>query len=156
WRAAGRRSGHHGPRAAADRLRQDVPAAGRVEPRALALLDPDLRAHGGGAVLPPAGPLPGARVKKLVALAVLARLFPLAMNAIDQQFYLTFATRILIYAMAAASLNLVLGYGGMVSFGHAAFFGAGAYIAGILAVEGITSLWISSPIAIGTAALAAL
>ena len=61
--------------------------------------------------------------------------FPLAMHAMDQQFYITFATRILIYAMAAASLNLVLGYGGMVSFGHAAFFGAGAYIVGILAVE---------------------
>ena len=50
---------------------------------------------------------------------------------------MSFATRILIYAMAAASLNLVLGYGGMVSFGHAAFFGAGAYIVGILAVEGV-------------------
>jgi branched-chain amino acid transport system permease protein len=48
-----------------------------------------------------------------------------------------------------------LGYGGMVSFGHAAFFGAGAYIVGILAVEGITSLWISWPLAIAVAALAA-
>jgi branched-chain amino acid transport system permease protein len=44
----------------------------------------------------------------------------------------------------------------MVSFGHAAFFGAGAYIVGILTVEGVTSLWISWPIAIGAAALAAL
>ena len=60
-------------------------------------------------------------------------------SALDQQFYVSFATRILIYAMAAASLNLVLGYGGMVSFGHAAFFGAGAYVAGILIAEGITS-----------------
>ena len=62
------------------------------------------------------------------------------MQALDQHFYTSFATRILIYAMAAASLNLVLGYGGMVSFGHAAFFGAGAYIVGILAVEGVSSL----------------
>jgi branched-chain amino acid transport system permease protein len=82
--------------------------------------------------------------------------FPLAMHAMDQQFYITFATRVLIYAMAAASLNLVLGYGGMVSFGHAAFFGAGAYIVGILAVEGVTSLWIAWPAAIAVAALAAL
>ncbi len=74
----------------------------------------------------------------------------------DQAFYTSFATRILIYAMAAASLNLVLGYGGMVSFGHAAFFGAGAYIVGILAVEGVTSLWIAWPVAIAVAALAAL
>ncbi|HEY7241111.1 MAG TPA: branched-chain amino acid ABC transporter permease, partial [Burkholderiales bacterium] len=71
-------------------------------------------------------------------------------------FYISFATRILIYAMAAASLNLVLGYGGMVSFGHAAFFGAGAYLVGILAVEGVTNLWISWPIAVAAAALAAL
>jgi branched-chain amino acid transport system permease protein len=42
------------------------------------------------------------------------------------------ATRILIYAMAAASLNLVLGFGGLVSFGHAAFFGLGGYVVGIL------------------------
>jgi branched-chain amino acid transport system permease protein len=82
--------------------------------------------------------------------------FPLVMHAMDQHFYISFATRILIYAMAAASLNLVLGYGGMVSFGHAAFFGAGAYIVGILAFEGVTSLWISWPIAIAVAALAAL
>ncbi|HEY1289185.1 MAG TPA: branched-chain amino acid ABC transporter permease [Burkholderiales bacterium] len=78
------------------------------------------------------------------------------MSAIDQPFYVSVATRILIYAMAAASLNLVLGYGGMVSFGHAAFFGAGAYVVGILAVEGVTSLWIAWPAAIAVAALAAL
>ncbi|HEX6528390.1 MAG TPA: branched-chain amino acid ABC transporter permease [Burkholderiales bacterium] len=91
--------------------------------------------------------------KVLLAMVVL---FPLAMQALDQQFYTSFATRILIYAMAAASLNLVLGYGGMVSFGHAAFFGSGAYIVGILAVEGVTSLWIAWPAAIVAAALAAL
>ena len=49
-------------RAAADRVRQDVLAAGRVEPRPVAQLDPDLRADGGGAVLPAAGTLPGARM----------------------------------------------------------------------------------------------
>ena len=91
--------------------------------------------------------------KVLLAMVVL---FPLAMQALDQQFYTSFATRILIYAMAAASLNLVLGYGGMVSFGHAAFFGSGAYIVGILAVEGVTNLWIAWPAAIVVAALAAL
>ncbi|MCX8570521.1 MULTISPECIES: branched-chain amino acid ABC transporter permease [Hyphomicrobiales] len=42
------------------------------------------------------------------------------------------ATRVLIYGIAAASLNFVLGYGGMVSFGHAAFFGIGGYVVGIL------------------------
>jgi len=85
-----------------------------------------------------------------------AIVFPLVMHVLDQAFYISFATRILIYAMAAASLNLVLGYGGMVSFGHAAFFGAGAYMVGILAFEGVTSLWLSWPTAIAVAALAAL
>jgi branched-chain amino acid transport system permease protein len=82
--------------------------------------------------------------------------FPLIMQAMDQQFYISFGARVLIYAMAAASLNLVLGYGGMISFGHAAFFGAGAYVVGILAVEGVKSAWLAWPIAIATAALAAL
>ena len=92
---------------------------------------------------------------KKIAL-VLVLLFPLVMHALDQHFYIAFATRVLIYAMAAASLNLVLGYGGMVSFGHAAFFGAGAYVVGIFAAEGVRSLWIAWPAAILVAALAAL
>ena len=45
---------------------------------------------------------------------------------------ISLATRIVIYAIAAASLNLILGYGGLVSFGHAAYFGVGAYAVGIL------------------------
>jgi branched-chain amino acid transport system permease protein len=92
----------------------------------------------------------------LILLALLACLFPLVMQAMDQHFYISFAARVLIYAMAAASLNLVLGYGGMVSFGHAAFFGAGAYIVAILAVEGVSSAWLAWPAAVGVAALAAL
>ena len=91
----------------------------------------------------------------LLALAA-AGAFPLLMDALGQPFYIGFATRILIYAMAAASLNLVLGYGGMVSFGHAAFFGAGAYIVGILAIEGVRSAWIAWPLAVAVAAAAAL
>jgi branched-chain amino acid transport system permease protein len=78
------------------------------------------------------------------------------MQGLDQTFYIGFGSRVLIYAMAAASLNLVLGYGGMVSFGHAAFFGAGAYVTGILAVEGVRSAWLAWPAAAAVAALAAL
>src|SRR2546423_963266 len=63
---------------------------------------------------------------------------------------------ILILAIAATSLNLVLGYGGMVSFGHAAFFGAGAFVVGIMAVEGVRSAWLAWPAAVAVAALAAL
>ena len=95
-------------------------------------------------------------MKRLLLLGAVLCAFPWVMDALGQQFYTSFASRVLIYAMAAASLNLVLGYGGMVSFGHAAFFGAGAYLVGILAAEGITSLWVAWPAAVALAALGAL
>jgi branched-chain amino acid transport system permease protein len=95
-------------------------------------------------------------MKTTAAFLLAACLFPLAMEALGEQFYISFGARVLIYAIAAASLNLVLGYGGMISFGHAAFFGAGAYMVGILAAEGLKSAWLAWPIAIATAALAAL
>jgi branched-chain amino acid transport system permease protein len=66
-----------------------------------------------------------------LGLAVLAAI-PLLASALGNPAMVTLATRIVIYAIAAASLNLVLGYGGMVSFGHAAFFGIGGYTVGIL------------------------
>src|SRR5690606_33395442 len=62
----------------------------------------------------------------------LAVLVPTLLNAIGQSFLIGSATRIVVYAIAAMSLNLILGYGGMVSFGQAAFFGIGAYVTGIL------------------------
>lgn len=71
-------------------------------------------------------------------------------------FYTRLFTRIMIYAIIAMSLDLILGYGGMVSFGHAAYFGLGAYTVGILGRHGITSAFISWPLAILLAALAAL
>ena len=74
------------------------------------------------------------------AIAVFAALaiFPLVMQTMDGMFYVSLASRILIYAIAATSLNLVLGYGGMVSFGHAAFFGAGAFV--VIIIGGIGSI----------------
>jgi branched-chain amino acid transport system permease protein len=67
----------------------------------------------------------------LVSLA-LAIAFPLVMAALGATFYTSLATRILIFALAALSLDLILGYGGLVSFGHAAFMGIGGYTVGIL------------------------
>jgi branched-chain amino acid transport system permease protein len=64
----------------------------------------------------------------LGALAVL----PLAAHATGNEFYVGQFRRILIFAIAAISLDLILGYGGMVSLGHAAFFGVGAYVVAIL------------------------
>ena len=71
-------------------------------------------------------------------------------------FLMTLFTRIVILAMAATSLNLILGYGGMVSFGHAVYLGIGGYAVGILAHEGIGSGFVQWPVAIAASALFAL
>ena len=68
-------------------------------------------------------------------LAGLLLLVPLAAWALDEPFYITLAARMAILALAAVGLNLALGLGGLVSFGHAAFFGIGGYTAGILATH---------------------
>src|SRR3989337_94643 len=81
---------------------------------------------------------------------------PPSCPAIGQPFYLDLARRILILAIAAVSLNLILGYGGLVSFGHAAYLGIGAYTVGIMGFYGLTSGWLQWPVAIGASALAAL
>lgn len=82
------------------------------------------------------------------ALALLAlAVFPLVAPALGLDFYISFVRRVLIYALAATSLNLILGYGGMVALGHAAFFGAGAYAVGILAMNGVTSALVAWPAA---------
>jgi branched-chain amino acid transport system permease protein len=70
----------------------------------------------------------------VVALAALG--LPWLMQWLGAEFYISMAGRILVYAIAATSLNLVLGYGGMVSFGHAAFVGLGAYVTGVMLSEG--------------------
>jgi branched-chain amino acid transport system permease protein len=90
----------------------------------------------------------------LGAVAVLA-LLPLAALAIGQAFYVVFATRVLIYALIATSLNLLIGYGGMVSFGHAAFVGAGAYAVAVLMPAGIASAWLLWPASLVAGALLA-
>ncbi len=72
------------------------------------------------------------RMLLIVAGCGLLALFPLAADALGQNAATSLVARIMIYAIAAASLNLILGYGGMVSFGHAAFFGIGSYVVGIL------------------------
>jgi branched-chain amino acid transport system permease protein len=65
-------------------------------------------------------------------------------------------TKILVFALLAMSLDLVFGYAGLWSLGHAAIFGAGAYTAGILMTRyGITSLWLVSPASALVAALVA-
>lgn len=72
----------------------------------------------------------------LVLLAALA-LVPVYAQLAQQPFYLIFFGRIVIFAIAALSLDLIIGYGGMVSFGHALFLGLGAYAVAILSYYGI-------------------
>lgn len=79
--------------------------------------------------------------------------FPFLAPLVGGDFYLGLAARILIFALAATSLNLILGFGGMVSFGHAAFIGVGAYTVGVLAQAGINAAWIVWPAAMLVAAL---
>ncbi|MDF2781662.1 MAG: branched-chain amino acid transporter permease [Geminicoccaceae bacterium] len=71
---------------------------------------------------------------RLIGLGCLgaAIAFPHAMQALGEPFYISLATRVLIFALAALSLDLILGYGGLVSLGHAAFMGIGGYTVGIL------------------------
>ena len=88
-------------------------------------------------------------------LALLAAVPPLA-GLLDQPFYLDLVRRIMIFAIAALSLNLILGYGGMISFGHAAYLGIGAYAVGVLAHYGIDNGFLQWALAIGASALVAL
>ena len=83
-------------------------------------------------------------------------LLPLYSAISGNIFVLTLFTRIVIFALAAASLNLIMGYGGMMSFGHAAYLGIGGYAVGILAHEGIGSGFIQWPVALAASALFAL
>lgn len=72
--------------------------------------------------------------RKLIFLLVTAGLltfFPLLAQMAGQEYYISLASRALIYGLAAVSLDLLLGYGGMVSLGHAAYLGVGAYVVGI-------------------------
>ncbi len=75
---------------------------------------------------------------------------------LGEPFYVDLFRRVLIFALAAVSLDLILGYGGMVSFGHAAYLGIGAYAVGILAVHGVHSGFVQWPAAILASLLVAL
>jgi branched-chain amino acid transport system permease protein len=91
----------------------------------------------------------------VLGLVLLAALPPVAL-ALDEPFYIDLFRRIMIFAIAALSLNLILGYGGMVSFGHAAYLGIGGYSVGILAHYGIDNGFLQWGVAIGASALVAL
>ncbi|MBW4975321.1 branched-chain amino acid ABC transporter permease [Roseovarius mucosus] len=72
------------------------------------------------------------------ALMAILLLFPLYAWATDEPFLITLTTRAVILAIAGVGLNIALGFGGLVSFGHALFFGLGGYAMGILAYHAQT------------------
>ena len=92
----------------------------------------------------------------VAALLVMLALLPLYTALTGNTFVMTLFTRVLILAIAAGSLNLIMGYGGMVSFGHAVYLGLGGYAIGILAKEGINAGLLQWPVAIAVSALFAL
>lgn len=87
---------------------------------------------------------------------VLLLVFPLVAPALNLDFYISFVRRVLIFALAATSLNFILGYGGMVALGHAAFFGAGAYVVAMLSVQGVSQALIAWPVSMVVAGALAL
>ena len=91
----------------------------------------------------------------IVGLALLALVPPIA-ALVGQPFYVDVFRRIMIFAIAAVSLDLILGYGGMVSFGHAAYLGIGAYAVGIPAFYGLHNGYLQWAIAVLASAAVAL
>jgi branched-chain amino acid transport system permease protein len=96
------------------------------------------------------------RVALNAAVVVGLALVPAYAGLAGDPFLLTLFTRVIILALAALSLNLIMGFGGMVSFGHAAYLGIGGYAVGILAKEGIGSGFVQWPVAVAASALYAL
>ncbi len=93
-------------------------------------------------------------VLPLVLLVALAA-FPLVAPLFGMEFYIGFVRRVLIMALAAASLNFILGFGGMVALGHAGFIGVGAYTVVAFADAGVMSAWVLWPMAALVAGLVA-
>ena len=83
-------------------------------------------------------------------------LAPIVATLLDEPYYINLFARLMIWAIAAISLNLILGYGGMISFGHSLYLGIGAYTVGIFSYYDINSFYLQLPTAIAAGALIAL
>jgi branched-chain amino acid transport system permease protein len=92
----------------------------------------------------------------LVLFAAFAAAPLLASASGAEGYVLSLLTRVMVFGIAAMSLDLILGYGALVSFGHAAFLGIGAYSVGILASHGIDEALVQVPVALAASAAFAL
>src|SRR5665811_1095474 len=141
-----------------------VALAQRVRDLARAVVDADLSDDGDRPGAATARPVPGVeqmtgltpRNLIIAALLVILIVLPVYAGIAGKPFLITLFTRIIILAMAAVSLNLIMGFGGMVSFGHAVYLGIGGYAVGILAKEGINSGFVQWPVALLASGLFAL
>ena len=97
-----------------------------------------------------------ARVAIAAAMLIALGVVPILAAWLDQPYYLVLVSRIMIFALAAVGLNLILGYGAMVSFGHAMYLGIGAYTVGILSFNGITNGWLHLAVALAIGLISAL
>jgi branched-chain amino acid transport system permease protein len=88
-----------------------------------------------------------------LALFLIFTLVPFGAALTSEAYVLDLVTRVMIFAIAAIGLDLLAGYGALVSFGHAALIGLGAYAAGILAAHGVSDALIALPVALGASAL---
>jgi branched-chain amino acid transport system permease protein len=95
---------------------------------------------------------PGLHRTLIWLLLIAAVALPWVATALDQSYYIGLVRRVMIFAIAAASLNFIMGFGGMVSLGHAAFVGLGAYTVAIAMTHGLVSAWIAWPLAMLVAA----
>lgn len=88
----------------------------------------------------------------LALFAVLA-VVPFLAHLGTEKYVLDLVARVMIFAVAAIALDLLLGYGALVSFGHAAFIGLGAYAVGILAAHGVGEVLVALPVALAVSML---
>lgn len=87
-----------------------------------------------------------------LALAVI----PLLASFVGQPFYVSFAARLIIYAIAVTALNIAVGYGGMISLGHALFLGLGSYCVALASFHGISNGWVHLGLTVVVCSAAAL
>jgi len=98
--------------------------------------------------------MPSLTAELLPALIFIAfALVPVLAATGAETYLLSLFTRVMIFAIAAMSLDVLVGYGALISFGHAAFVGLGAYAVGILSSHGINEALIALPVALAAAAL---
>jgi branched-chain amino acid transport system permease protein len=99
---------------------------------------------------------PGGAGRQVLAIGVFAALYLLLGFAVRDAYYQLIMTLVLLWATLGLSWNMLSGYSGMISFGHAAFFGLGGYATTIAFVAFGLSPWLGIPIGIGVGVLAGI